>query len=152
MNPKRWTIICWFLVILWSCPAITGNIAVVPDLPASADSVHLIGFPIIFIRIANNPPVVTYYFFWHTVNISIAVLVLLSLIYSVQTLAPRFSIKTLIFGVTATALLVSVGLYIFNTGNLWALDHFFSGIYLSPLLGALIALISRISWKTSNAE
>lgn len=153
MNPKKWSVVCWLLLILWAIPTVLGNVIFEPDLPAppsseiagvtnvaSYDRVIMVGFPFVFYEIWDTSDTGIWHRYrpyLHLFNVLLGVLNLFAVVYVVQTCAMRFSLKSMLVGVTVVGVLVWLSQQIYNAGYHQSLLLFLTCVYLFPVLALL---------------
>ena len=151
LNPKKWNVFCWVLLLVWLLPSIGGNLPYSPEFdgPSSLElpdggtavaygQVYLIGFPLTYLEISRPANTLvsnkTFYLVHLLLNGSLVLLTLFGIIYCVQTFMPQFSIISLLVAVTCVAVLVSIGNIVLASQNYTLYFGFIFAIYFSPLV------------------
>lgn len=154
LNPKKWNVACWLLLLLWLFVSASMNapfepkltdwesIGVLPDGSRFAvyDAEFLIGWPFEYCRIATNgsgPSTRTYNPGNAILNIVFVASTLISLIYAVQHWMPQFSIRTMMVGTAVVASLIAIGQAIFLSESYSLMLGFTMSVYFSPVVAAL---------------
>jgi len=157
LNPKKWNILCWAALLLWSYPSVAGNVPMEPDkfephpieMPDGTTAMaygqtYLIGWPFTYLEISsptNNAPQKTYNVLMFCLNVVLVLTTLFGVIYSIQILIPKFSIKTLLIAISGIALLFPLGHYIFSTDNYFLQSGFIYSIYFAPVVTIFPAFV-----------
>lgn len=155
LNPKKWSIACWLLLILWLIPSLVWNLPIEPDFThfeanedpfynqryIAYDRVTCIGWPFIYLEIADSgtqPATRSDHAFYAISNFVLVSVTLVSLIYAVQSWIPRFSILTLMVATAIIALLIALGQLVFSSQNYKLQTGFIMAIYFSPIAAAMV--------------
>ena len=154
LNPKKWNVVCWLLLLLWLYPSVLGNLPFEPELDEFDSSkqsaagsqfvdyghVYVMGWPFGYFEIATQklkPPVRTYKPVMFVLNCVLVIATLTSLIYAVQKWLPRFSIRMMLFGMTIVAVLIAIGQVVFSTDYFYLQWGFMMAVSFSPIVAAL---------------
>ncbi|MDA7924266.1 hypothetical protein N9B60_02600 [Mariniblastus sp.] len=154
LNPKRWNVACWLLLLLWLCLSVLMNAPIEPKLDgwessgeladgsrfAAYDPTFLIGWPFAYLQIAikePRPSVRTYIPMMGVYNFILVAATLISLVYAVQNWIPQFSIRTILICVAVVAVLIVTGQAVLATEHYGLQTGFMTAVYFSPIVAAL---------------
>ena len=169
LHPSKWNLLCWILLLLWLLPSIGGNIPFTPKFiePDSLQKIDravvydryqsaLIGFPFVYSEIHLAPDSLKANRFDHPsyliLNLTLVPLTLFSIVYSIQSLFPRFSVLTFLGLVALIAILFLIGKLALSSGNYNIQKGFVLCVYFAPLVAAAYAFLhSRIKSSSSLA-
>jgi len=169
MHPKRWSIICWLLLVLWLIPSVAHTIPIAPDPPPASDmplfsgravaydfeSISKVGFPFVFLEVktssASPKPQSKYYLWAHLATIAILATNLVALVYCLQSLIPRFSIKLMLVGMTLVAILILIGQTLAAAEDYRVISVYTYSIIFAPLLALLPTILYNRFFKPSTA-
>ena len=159
LNPKKWNVACWLLLLFWLFVSATLNAPFVPNLndmesgevrpDGSRFAVYdretqfLIGWPFSYMSIATNgslPSTRTYEPGNAILNLVLVASTLISLIFAVQNWMPQFSIRTMMVGMAVVASLIAIGQAIFLSESYDLILGFMMSVYFSPVVAALAFL------------
>lgn len=160
LNLKNWNAISWLLLLAWLVPSVLVNIPsfalqFAPQAPPAtspmAGGVTLvvsqnfaIGWPFHYLDVnmlSTNQTTKTYHSAFIVLNPLLIILTVGCLIYSVQTLIPRYSILTLFVLTTVIALILSYGGYVISNRLVGENIGYLLAIYFFPIYSAIIAFI-----------
>jgi hypothetical protein len=158
LNPRKWNLACWVLLLFWLYPSVLMNAPMEPSLDewessgkladgtrfTAYDPEFLVGWPIGYLQIAtkgSEPSVRTYNFLNALINCILVTATLIALIYAVQNWIPQFSIRTLLIGVAVISLLITIGKAVFSTESYDLQTGFVMAVYFSPIVAALAYLV-----------
>ena len=157
LNPKKWNVACWLLLLLWLFVSSTLNAPFVPNLNdresgevrpdgsrfAVYDREIRMGWPFGYVSIATNgslPSTRTYEPGNAILNLVFVASTLISLIFAVQNWMPQFSIRTMMVGMAVVASLIAIGQAIFLSESHYLMLGFMMSVYFSPVVAALAFL------------
>lgn len=183
MHPKRWTAITWLGIFLWLWgPSVLNLVPSVYSIKNDAgeweettianlsDLPFAIGWPFHYV-VPNDPfppsvpvrvgvalpapgPADVYYGFFAT-NILLIALATAALVYCLQTLFPRFTLRT-VFAVTLiVALYFGLLPHVTRTIGFVAGSLVVDGLYFSPIVGVIAILTLKkfnIQWSTTISK
>lgn len=158
LNPRKWSLASWIVLILWLIPSIIFNIPSNSSIeirhpdgsPMSLDErrFHSVfdyaGWPFWYYQREldwTGPPTIQFSVWLAFLNAAIVAITLISLIYTFQRLALRFTIKTVMAGSALFAMILSLGQSVFWTQSFHLTLGYFYLVYHSPVLTALTLLI-----------
>ncbi|MEM7784566.1 MAG: hypothetical protein AAF939_22765 [Planctomycetota bacterium] len=157
-NPRRWSIFLWALLSVWMLISILGNIPPniesVGPIPSDADQMMIVaGYPLTYREILVTPDgnsKQSFYWEFLLINLACIGIVISCLVFSVQTLIPRFSLKLLMIAITIVVLLILVGQQIWESKSYYAYITFGHVIFFSPVALALVAFWKRLQDRRSG--
>ena len=171
LNPRRWNIVCWILLLLWLVPAALANTPYAPKFSGPPSIFHhtfLIGWPLPYLEITRPSGMLTvstaFYASSAVANFLLVSLTLLAIVFLTQTFGPRFSILTLMIATTCVGFLFAVGSLVFSHENYgtfltdfsrpWSLvqNGFVLSIYFAPLIAVLPAYFYSQLTPPSDSE
>ena len=163
LSPKKWTLPCWILLALWSLIGIGNNIpysnsrtisqhvASLPDdQPAAVYDVQSsLGFPFSYLEQLINPKTgqtkTSFHLFWLALNIALVALVLIGLVWTVQTWFFRFSVRGFLIATIVVAIVIAVGVKVFSFNSRYLQATYVYSIFFCPLITGAIGLKLRAS-------
>ena len=120
------------------------------------DHTFLIGWPLTYFEISSSTNAAakkTYRPLKFCINLLLILVTLFAIIYSIQTLAPKFSIKTMLIATACVALLFPVGQIVFSTDSFFLQTAFIFVIYFAPVVAVVPAFIfSRVKSRRRNTD
>jgi hypothetical protein len=152
MHPKKWNILTWILLLLWGGFLLLGNFPFEPELPTDTDPFQApdgtilqpatgvfayIGFPCTYLTISESPNIPkTRNYFWTflPVNAFLGLSTMFSIVYCVQTLLPKFSIKTFFVVTFLAAAIIAVVPYLISILNIDHLIFLIYAVFFIPLV------------------
>ena len=161
LNIKKWNAICWLLVLAWLVPSIVINIPSValefapppPEVsgPMTGGGAIMvvstdfpIGWPFTYLDVrmlSSKRNISTYHPAFVVLNSALIILTTFCLIYSVQTLLPRFSILAVMILTALIALLLTYIGSVVSNNTLDKNTGYLLAIYFFPIYLAIIAFI-----------
>ena len=161
LNIKKWNAICWLLVLAWFVPSIAINIPSValefapqpPEVsgPLAAGGVFMvvstdfpIGWPFKYLDVrmlSSKKNINTYHPAFVVLNSVLIILTTFCLIYSVQTLIPRFSILAVMILTALIALILTYIGYVVSNNTVEKHTGYLLAIYFLPIYFAIIAFV-----------
>jgi hypothetical protein len=88
--------------------------------------------------------------FWLVVNMVLVTLTLISIVLTVQTWFPRFSVRAFLFGVFLVACLLTLGIFVFKSDVFLLQATFVYSLFFSPLISGGFAFKSIANAQNSS--
>ena len=172
-NPKKWNVLCWIMLLIWLYPSVVRNTPrkpVFPKKPSLFTTAYFTGWPLTYLENSQEGFTIvsqkTFRPICLIVNFILIMTTLFGIVFSIQTLMPKFSISTLLIVTSCVGVLVAAANFIYTQGpkpigppfaaacspNFNALAGFVMTIYFLPLLAILpVFIYSRLKPPVDHA-
>ena len=102
-NPKKWNVLCWIMLLIWLYPSVVRNTPrkpVFPKKPSLFTTAYFTGWPLTYLENSQEGFTIvsqkTFRPIYLIVNFILIMTTLFGIVFSIQTLMPKFSISTLL--------------------------------------------------------
>ena len=167
MHPKRWNVLTWCLLLLWTTSFCLQNSPLEPSLPEKRTPYQLpdgttvalannhafyIGYPFTYLKIKMGHDVPTthnYNSILCVANCALGICTLMGIVFVVQTLIPRFSIRTALLATALVAGVVCLGRQLLVSREFDLFFVFVHVVFFFPLAAVLPTMALEVFRRKS---
>ena len=164
LNPKKWNMLCWIILLIWLYPSVARNTPREPvfsKTPTLFSATYFTGWPLSYLENSQHGFTLvvkrTFRPVRLIVNVILIMTTLFGVVFSIQTLIPKLSISIMLIVTSCIGVLVAIANFLYTKDpvgpafaaawdpNFNVLSGFVMAIYFSPLLAILpVFIYSRL--------